>query len=92
MDALINYTTAGRGRSCAMTYERGPSGMTAHNDIKEALVRTLVDAASSQNDILDPEDREMLVKYHMGQITMAELDQFALAKAKRIEEQEKRPQ
>jgi hypothetical protein len=66
--------------------------MTDHGDIKEALIRTLVDEASSQTCILDGEDREMLVKFHMGQVTLQELDVFALAKAKRIEEQKNRPQ
>lgn len=66
--------------------------MTDHSDIKEALVRTIVDAASSQKDILDPEDKEMLVKYHTGQITRTELDAFANAKAKRMLDQKDSPQ
>lgn len=66
--------------------------MSDHSDIKEALVRAIVDAASSEKGTLDSEDREMIVKYHLGQITRTELDRFALAKAKRIHEQGKRPQ
>ena len=65
--------------------------MSDHSDIKEALIRTIVNF-SSQNGMLDPEDREMLVKYHMGQITRSEFDAFALVKPKRISEQETRPQ
>ena len=68
--------------------------MTDHSDIdiKEALVSIVVDAMSSEKGILDPEDREMIVKYHMGQITRTELDAFASAKAKRILDQKDSPQ
>lgn len=57
--------------------------MSDNSDIKQALIRTIVNF-SSQNGMLDPEDREMLIKYHMGRITRSELDAFAQAKAKRI--------
>ena len=66
--------------------------MADHINIKEALIRALVDAASSPKSILDPEDREILVKYHMGQITRQELDAFANAKAKRLLDQKDNPQ
>lgn len=36
--------------------------MAAYNDLEEALLRTVVVAASSQKGILAPEDREMLLK------------------------------
>lgn len=68
------------------------NSLTDHSDIKEALVRTIVEAASSQKGILDPEDQEMIVKYHMGQITIQELNAFANAKAKRISDQKDSPQ
>jgi hypothetical protein len=66
--------------------------MADHTNIKEALIRALVDAASSQKSVLDPEDREILVKYYMGQITRRELDAFANAKAKRLLDQKDNPQ
>lgn len=65
--------------------------MSNHSDIKGALIRAIVDF-SSQNGMLDPGDREMLVKYHVSHVSKSELDAFALAKTKRIKEQEKRPQ
>jgi hypothetical protein len=59
--------------------------------IKRALAASLVRIASEKT-ALDSEDQEMLIKYHLGEITKSELDTFAVAKARRLEQQIKRPQ
>ena len=65
--------------------------MTDRSKIKEALLRVVIEAAS-QYGTLDQEDRDMLVRYHMGQITREQLDAFTAAKAKRIQDQINNPQ
>ena len=65
--------------------------MTERSEVKRAFLRLVVDAAS-WNRVLDSEDREMLVKFHMGEITKDQFDAFTAAKAQRLQEQIDRPQ
>ena len=65
--------------------------MTDRSKIKEALLRVVIEAAS-QHGTLDQEDRDMLVRYHLGQITREQLDAFTSAKAERIQDQINNPQ
>jgi len=65
--------------------------VTDRSKIKEALLRVVIEAAS-QHGTLDQEDRDMLVRYHLGQITREQLDAFTSAKAKRIQDQINNPQ
>lgn len=64
---------------------------TERQQLKRALLASIV-RISSENSSLDDEDQEMLVRYHMGEISRSELDSFAIAKANRLEQQVKRPQ
>lgn len=71
-----------------MTEEKEPD---ERQGLKRALLRSVVGMASG-NSILDKEDEEMIVRYQMEEITRAEFEAFANAKALRIEQQIKRPQ
>ena len=62
-----------------------------NKEIKKALLTSVVRTAS-ENTVLDDEDQEMLIRYHMGEITESDLEAFADAKALRLEQQIKRLQ
>lgn len=64
---------------------------TERQELKRALLRSVVRIASEKS-VLDKEDEEMIVRYQMGEITKQEFEEFANAKALRIEGQIKRPQ
>ena len=53
------------------------------SEIKRALVRVII-RAQSEGSLLDDEDQEMLLRYHMGEITKVELDNYATRKADRL--------
>ena len=50
------------------------------SEMKRALLRIVI-GLQSEGTLLDTEDQEMLVLYHMGEITKGELDHYALRKA-----------
>lgn len=58
--------------------------LNERQELKLALLRSVVRIAS-ENSILDKEDEEMIVRYQMGEITQAEFEAFANAKALRME-------
>ena len=67
---------------------------TKQNDkqeLKRALLKSVVRIAS-ENSVMDKEDEEMIVRLQMGEISKREFEEFANAKALRIEGQIKRPQ
>jgi hypothetical protein len=57
------------------------------SDIKRELLRTII-RVQSEGTLLDEEDQEMILRYRMGEITKAELDNFARTKAARLRGQE----
>ena len=50
------------------------------SEMKRALLRIVI-GLQSEGTLLDTEDQEMLVLYHMGEITKGELDNYAIRKA-----------
>lgn len=87
----------GSGKSVVYAMLRWEKKMTEEKEsnerqeLKRALLRSVVRIAS-ENSVLDKEDEEMIVRYQMREITKAEFEAFANAKALRIERQIKRPQ
>lgn len=62
---------------------------------RQAMKRALLVAiirASADDTILDEEDQEKLVEYKMGHITHEEWTAYCEKKARRVEEQIRRPQ
>ena len=60
-------------------------------ELKRALLTSIVRSAC-ENGVLDKEDQEMLIRYHMGEITKGDLESFAVGKAGCLEQQMKRRQ
>ena len=55
----------------------------SRSEIKRALLRVII-RAQSEGSLLDDEDQEMVLRYHMGEVTKVELDNYATRKADRM--------
>jgi hypothetical protein len=76
-----------RARRCTKGVLFSQAFPRAKWDIKRELLRTII-RVQSEGTLLDDEDQEMILRYRMGEITKAELDNFARTNAARLRAQE----